>query len=340
MRTYGAGDAARAVDLLQAAFSGWPGPRVAARDRPEELFRWKHEANPRGRSFIGLAEADGRLAAMRAYMAWPLTANGTRVSAVHTVDIATHPDYQGRGLSSNLAAWCMDRLRVTHGFGLGLPNDMSRSLSHKVGWQPVAKLPVWVRMRRPLRVLRRARSLRSAGGALAVPSVDAALVADCLADSEAVTELLRATPVSHSQFTTAVDAGYLRWRYEPLLADYRAVVEHDGGRLAGLAIFALRRRGELWEASVCELLVRPGDGRTTARLMRQIAAAAPVDYLAAVPRAGCGQAGLLRRAGFVPSPAGGRALGVTIYQDGVSPDPRERGSWSLSFGDLERLQLC
>jgi hypothetical protein len=59
-----------------------------------------------------------------------------------------------------------------------------------------------------------------------------------------------------------------------------------------------------------------------------------------VPAAGSAQAGLLRRAGFVRSPVGGRALGVTLYRDDVTPDPRRRGSWSLSFGDLERLELC
>jgi hypothetical protein len=86
--------------------------------------------------------------------------------------------------------------------------------------------------------------------------------------------------------------------------------------------------------------VRPGDHRTAGRLLRQVASAAPLDYLAAVPAAGSAQAPLLRRAGFVRSPIGGRALGVTLYQDGVTPDPRRRDSWSLSFGDLERLQLC
>jgi GNAT superfamily N-acetyltransferase len=174
LRNYGAGDCQRAVDLLQSAFRGWPGPRVAARDRPEELFRWKHERNPRGESFIVLAEAEGRLAVLRAYMAWPWALGGNRVRAVHTVDIATHPDFRGQGLSSKLSEWRIARLRETTGFSLGLPNDMSRSLSHKVGWQPVAKLHVWVRVRRPLRVLHRARSLKAPGNPLAVPSVERA----------------------------------------------------------------------------------------------------------------------------------------------------------------------
>jgi GNAT superfamily N-acetyltransferase len=340
VRDYRAGDAPRALAVLQAAFGAWPGDRVAAHARPEELFRWKHERNPHGPSHILLAEAEGRVIGMRAYMPWPLVVDGRRVDAVHTVDIATHPDHGGRGISSELSKRGIARLRETRQFALGLPNEMSRSISRKVGWQPVGRVPVWARVHRPLRVLRRARSLRSVGRSLAVPSVEAALAAEGLADAAAVAELLHDSRASGPHLATSADVDYLRWRYEPMLGDYRAVAEHEGGRLAGLAIFGLRQRGELWEGSVCELFVRPGDHRTAGRLLRQVASAAPLDYLAAVPAAGSAQGRLLRRAGFVRSPIGGRALGVTLYQDAVTPDPRRRDSWSLSFGDLERLQLC
>jgi GNAT superfamily N-acetyltransferase len=341
VRTYRAGDAPRALALLRAAFGDWPGPRVAAHDRPEEFFRWKHERNPHGLSHIVLAEVEGRLASMRAYMPWPLVVNGgERVDAVHTVDIATDPAFRGCGISSQLSRQSIDLLRRTRSFAFGIPNDMSTSQSRRVGWRPVGRVPVWVRVRRPLRVLNRARSLRSQGSSLAVPSVEAARAADWLSDGDGLTALLSDVRAVGPRLGTDADPAYMRWRYEPLLGDYRAVAEHDGGRLAGLAIFALRRRGGLWEGSVCELFVRPGDRRTTARLLHQISDAAPLDYLAAVPPAGSALARTLSRAGFVPAPIGGRALGVTPYRDGLAPDPLRRDSWSLSFGDLERLQLC
>jgi GNAT superfamily N-acetyltransferase len=341
VRTYRADDGPRAIALLQAAFGHWPGRRVAAHARPEEFFRWKHERNPHGPSYIVLAESDGRLAAMRAYMPWPLLVeDGRRVSAVHTVDLATDPDFRGKGISSQLSRDAIELLSQTRSFAFGLPNDMSTSQSLRVGWQPVGRRPVWVRVRRPLRVVHRARSLKSPGRSLVVPSVEAPPAAECLADASGLPELLRDSRADGVRLATDADVDYLRWRYEPLLGDYRAVTEQDGGRLSGLAIFALRRRGELWEGSVCELFVRPGDRRTARRLLRQIVGAAPLDYLATVPPAGSALARTLSRAGFVPSPIGGRALGVTPYQDGLAPDPRRRDSWSLSFGDLERLELC
>jgi GNAT superfamily N-acetyltransferase len=340
VRSYRAGDAPRVVALLRAAFGDWPGPRVAAHDRPEEFFAWKHERNPHGASFIVLAEAEGRLAGMRAYSPWPFLAGGRRVGAVHTVDIATDPRHRGQGISSKLSEHAIGRLRETKSFALGLPNDMSTSQSLRTGWQPVGTFPVWVRLRRPLRVAHRARSLKSPGRSLAVPSVEASPAAYCLADADGVGELLAESRAAGTRLSTDDGVDYLRWRYEPLLGDYRAVAEYEGGRLSGLAIFGLRRRGELWEGSVCELFVRPGDSRTAGRLLRQIVAAAPLDYLAAVPLGGSAAARMLARAGFVRAPIGGRALGVTLYHDGVTPDPRRREAWSLSFGDLERLELC
>jgi GNAT superfamily N-acetyltransferase len=190
VREYRAGDAPRALALLQAAFGAWPGDRVAAQARPEELFRWKHERNPHGPSHILLAEAGGRVVGMRAYMPWPFEVDGRRVEAVHTVDIATHPDHAGAGISSELSKRGIAALRETRQFALGLPNEMSRSISRKVGWQPVGRVPIWVRVCRPLRLLRRARSLKSVGRSLAVPSVEAVSAADGLADAAAAAELV------------------------------------------------------------------------------------------------------------------------------------------------------
>jgi len=339
VRTFRDSDAAGVLALLHSAFGDWPGRRVAVADRPEAFFRWKHERNPHGPSFIVIADAEGRTVGMRAYMPWPLVADGEPVAAVHTVDLATHPDYRGVGVSSQLSRRAIRILRETKGFALGLPNDMSTSQSRKVGWQPVGTFPLWVRVRRPLRVAHRARSLKWAGRSLAVPSVEAPPAAECLVEAPDVVELLADSRTNGSRLATNADVDYLRWRYEPVLGDYRAVTEHEGGRLTGLAIFGMRQRGELWEGSLCELFVRPGDRRTASRLVRQIAASAPLDYLAAVPPSGSA-ARTLGRAGFVRAPVGGRALGVTPYRDGLTPDPRRRDAWSLTFGDLERLHLC
>lgn len=341
LRNYGAGDAERAISLLQTAFGDWPGRRVAAHGRPDEFFAWKHERNPHGASQIMFAEVDGQVVAMRAYMPWPLyVSGGRRLTAVQGVDIATDPQFRGRGISSEMMGAAIETLRDTKCFSLGLPNPMSTSQSRRNGWQDVGRLTVWIKVRRPLRVVRRAGAIKAQGRSLAVPSVEAPTATQVLADPAGVAGLLSQSRSPGPRFATDSDVDYLRWRYEPMLGDYRAVTEYDGGALIGLAIFGMRQRGELWEGSVCELFVRPGDHRTGRRLLRQVARAGPLDYLAAVPPSNSQLVGTLARAGFVPSPVGGRMLGLTPYHHNLVPDPSRRDSWSLSFGDLERLELC
>jgi GNAT superfamily N-acetyltransferase len=207
LRTYASADAPAVLELLAAAFGDWPGRRVAAHGHPEELFRWKHERNPHGASHIFLAEAGGRLIGMRAYMPWPLDVDGRRVDAVQTVDVATLPGRRGGGVSSELADHAVALLRQTNQFALGLPNDSSRSISSKIGWLDAGRLPVWVRVRRPLRVARRLGALRSAGRSLAVPSVEAPLAAGVLAAGDSVGELLHQPRTSgpHLETVRGVD---------------------------------------------------------------------------------------------------------------------------------------
>jgi GNAT superfamily N-acetyltransferase len=322
VRTYRDGDAPRALELLGAAFRDWPGPRVLAHDRPAEFFRWKHETNPQGASFIVLAEEDGRVLGMRAYMPWPLTAGGAPTRAVQGVDLATHPDARGRGINTQLQRHAMAALRDTTAFSLGMPNEMSRSQSRKAGWRPIGRLPVWVRVKRPLGLARGIRSIRRPGDG-EVPAVEAPAAAGVLEQADWAAELPRVSGAGQGRFSTAIDLAHLRWRYQPFLADYRAVAEPG----AGLAIFRLRRRGSLNEAAVCELLA--ADRGTAARLLRAVADSAPFDYIVA----GAPSKGLVR------SPLGGPMLGVTPYRDTIEPDPAQRRSWALTLGELERIEL-
>ena len=68
-----------------------------AGSRPAEFFRWKHLENPFGRSFMLVAEADGRIVGLRAFMRWEFVAGDGAFRAVRAVDTATHPDYPGAG---------------------------------------------------------------------------------------------------------------------------------------------------------------------------------------------------------------------------------------------------
>jgi GNAT superfamily N-acetyltransferase len=323
VRPFAPGDLPPVVELLDATLGGGPAGR-----RPPELFRWKHLDNPFGPSFMLVAERDGRLVGLRAFMRWRLRSGAGTLRAVRAVDTATHPDYQGMGVFSRLTRAALEAMAGEVDLVFNTPNDKSGPGYLKLGWREVGRVPVAVRVRRPLRLLARGR-----GSARPAPAVAGEPAAAVLERAEAVAALLRREPAPRG-LATPRDLDYLRWRYgaAPLLG-YRAVTEERAGELAGLALFRVRPRGALWEATVAEVLAG-GDARTAGRLLRRVAGAAAVDHLTLHAPARSALAGPAARSGFLPSPAGIRLV-VNPLRAGLAPDPTELRSWALSLGDLE-----
>jgi GNAT superfamily N-acetyltransferase len=319
-------DLPRVLGLLDASLGGGPAGR-----RPPGFFTWKHLDNPFGRSLLLLAEHDDRLIGLRAFMRWRLAAGDRVLTAVRAVDTATHPDFQGMGVFSRLTRAALDAMEGQVDLVFNTPNGKSGPGYLKLGWREVGRVPVAVRVRRPLRLLtsRRARP----GGPAPAPPVAAHPAAAALEDADAVAALLGREP-SPGGLATPRTVEYLRWRYgaAPLLG-YRAVAEERGGELAGLALFRVRPRGGLWESTVAEVLAG-GDPATARRLLRQVAAAAPVDHLTLHAPAGTPLARAARRCGYLPSPAGIRLV-ANPRTAGIDPDPTRLDAWALSLGDLE-----
>jgi hypothetical protein len=335
------GDTEELLALLQASFPRWPQQSVFAHDRPLEFFRWKHLANPAGPSLIMIGEAAGRIVAMRAYMPWPLMLGREPLGGRQGVDVATEAAYRGRGINSAVVRHQIGMFSGAPPMTLGLPNRMSKSQSTKFGHQEVKRVPLWIRVRRPLRVAGGVRRMRTREAARPLPPVEAPAAARALREAAGVEELLRDRGAAIGGYRTAHDLESLAWRYEGMLGDYRAIVESgEDGKAAGIAIFRLRRRrGALVELSVCELFVRPGDSATARTLLRRVGESAPADHVAAAAGPGLDRA-VLARAGFVRSSVGGTAFGLNVYGREMRPDPLSPEEWSLSLGDIERLQLC
>jgi GNAT superfamily N-acetyltransferase len=324
IRPFSFGDEANVLELLGLTLGGGPAGR-----RPPEFFRWKHYDNPFGRSFMLLAEADGRVIGLRAFMRWRFSVAGRQVTAVRAVDTATHPDYQGIGVFSRLTRAALNALGGQADLVFNTPNDASRPGYLKLGWREVGRVPVHLRVRRPVRFALGVRRPGEPGAGR--PAVAAEPASRVLDRGQEVARLLAEVPEVAGHFQTPRDVGYLRWRYgaAPLLG-YAGVVEEYAGSLRGLALFRVRPRGSLWEATVAELLVADGDRRTARRLLGKVAAAAAVHHLALHAPAGLGPA----RAGFLPAP-GGISFVVKPLRDGLDPDPSTLGAWALSLGDLE-----
>jgi GNAT superfamily N-acetyltransferase len=334
VRPFATEDLPRVLELLDASLGGGPAGR-----RPPEMFRWKHLDSPFGQSYLLVAECDGRLIGLRALMRWRFMAGHTIVEAARAVDTATHPDYQGRGVFSRLTRAALEMMAGDIDLIFNTPNGKSGPGYLKMGWHEVGRVPVSVRARRPLRLLGGLLGRSEPGPVPPAPAVPAAQVLERgglllpLLEREAV-ERGRVAAGAVPRLVTPRSLAYLRWRYgaAPLLG-YRAVTEERDGRLAGMAIFRVRPRGRLWEATVAEVLAG-GDDAVAARLLRRVSQVAMVDHLTFHATPGSPLARAALRAGFVRSPAGITLVANPLRPD-LLPDPTRPRAWALSLGDLE-----
>ena len=333
VRRMTAQDLPAVLELMEECLAG--GPTGA---RSPALFQWKHEQNPFGSSSVFVAEADGMIVGLRCLMRWEFGLRGTTVHAARAVDTATRSAYRGQGIFRELTKLALEDVGDRATFVFNTPNANSLPANLRLGWEPVANIPVHVAPVRLLRFLRGLRSVNepttSFGDDSAACSLPAAAeVLDHVPDLDALLADIAVADQASGALHTRRTNGYLRWRYvQPPGLDYRAIALHDGGQLRGLAIGRLRRRGSLRELTLSELMVRPGDTTGARRLLGR-ARRSGVDHVATHFPAGSPGRRMAAMSGFVRAP-----MGMTMVTRilGDSPvDPRRPGNWRLSIGDLE-----
>jgi GNAT superfamily N-acetyltransferase len=331
IRDYEDADEPGVLQLLTATLGAGP-----TGGRTTEFWHWKHIFNPFGRSPMLVAEDGGRIVGLRAFMRWEFHAGGGVIRAARAVDTATHPDYQGRGLFSRMTSLALDRLREDTQLIFNTPNDKSLPGYLKLGWQKVGAVPIRVRVRRPFAFIRGMARRRSGPWPADRPPVAAEEAHAALKDHASISALIeRREPTGHDRLATPLSAGFLAWRYgmAPGL-DYKIVMEREGERLRGIAIFRVRSRGGSWESTVAELLVEKGDVTLARSLLGRTLREAAVGHAACHFPPGSMEDRAARRSGFVTVP-GGMTLVVKPLVPDLDLDPTNLRSWALRLGDLE-----
>jgi len=325
-------DVPAVVALLERALGPAPG---GADRRP--LFEWKHLANPFGRSVALVAESDGALVGVRTFMRWGLrTADGGSVQAVRAVDTATTPGVRRRGVFSSLTRAGLDRCR-DEGVAMvfNTPNAKSLPGYLKMGWREVARWPMWLRVRRPVRLAGAAlrRDLRS-GPAVAPSGPDGGVPvpASAVIGRPGLEDLLAGAGPS-SGLSTARSVEFLRWRYAGGPLPYHALAAGDP--LRAVVIGRVRSRGSLTEAVVCEALCRPDAAGDMAGLLRAFPRLAGADHAVASTGPAWPARRALAMAGYRRLPRAGMTFVVRPVGGTIDPDPLDSASWSLQLGDLE-----
>ncbi len=334
---YTAEHAAEVADLLNAGLA-----RKLVGVRDVDYWNWKHEQNPCGRSLMLMARADGRLVGIRAFMRWDMRCDGDVIHAAKPVDSVTHPDYQRRGIFSQLTREaCELAAREGVAFLFNTPNQNSKPGYLKLGWHEVGELAMQAKIMRPLSAVSNALRWKLPGREL--PPREAYFAAQPQAAStvlagEAVADLLKEHAAAAGQLETLRSPEFLQWRYgaHPHL-DYFAETVEGEGRLDGVLVYRTNLRHGLREIMITDLIVRPvREAATVDRLLRQLQANTRGDYWIVQMNRGARHFSALRAWRFRAVPKKRISLVARALRPGGLP-VQQLDRWSLCFGDLEGL---
>lgn len=142
VRWYRSGDAPAVCSLFAAALD---------RDWDPEVLRWKYEQSPfLDHAPVNLAERDGRIVGVQAYVPFPLRdATGTFL-ALQPADAVVHPDHRRNGLYTRLTTQAIDRYEGGEpSLFFNYPTEGALGAQESLGWSQVADVPVAYRIHRP-----------------------------------------------------------------------------------------------------------------------------------------------------------------------------------------------
>lgn len=284
--------------------------------RTGELFHWKHVANPFGKSIALVAEADGKIVGLRAFMRWELIdPGGTILRCARPVDTATHPDFRRRGVFQTLTEAAVEDAR-RRGVDLifNTPNADSGAGYRKMGWSEVGGIGAMVRPRISSQWLRRP-------GRLPTPE-------DAVGGAHEVDIAALLPPRDAVGLRTPRTEGYLRWRYlQHPTARYAAVSREGSTAIVRPNI----RRGR------SELLVSDVAGDQPVAPLRSTIRAARTAYVGTWFAEDTPERKAALSAGFVNAPGVNALTLVARPLRPLTTDVTNLANWDLALGDLELL---
>lgn len=130
-------DIPQIIDLLKASL----GESMIPKSIP--LWKWKHLDNPFGKSPVLLAVENDKIIGVRAFLKWEFLRDGNTMKACRAVDTAIHPDFQGKGLFTQLTTNLIDQIKEEDiQLIYNTPNTQSMPGYLKMGWEKWGKLPL------------------------------------------------------------------------------------------------------------------------------------------------------------------------------------------------------
>lgn len=198
-----------------------------------ELWVWKHLNNPFGKSPVLVAEEDGLLIGVRAFLKWEFVENGKIHKACRAVDTATHPTHQGKGIFKNLTLSLIEEIKAEDTeLIFNTPNSKSTPGYIKMAWEKWGKLPLKLNFH-----LNKPKNI-------SLQQTDWNLINHLIEEIEKVEN-------TESSLQTRLVPGYIHWRYrDNPLFPYQFV--SDGENY--LLVYRIKEGKMGREFRICDLL--------------------------------------------------------------------------------------
>jgi hypothetical protein len=343
IRAYRPGDERELVALFQ---------RVFGRAIAEDHWRWKLKQVPSPVENVWLAVLDEQPIFQYAAIPTRFRLNGAESAVMVSVDTMTAPEFQRRGLLSQVGRFTYDTWRAAGiPFVLGLPNQRWGSRTSALGWEPLFPLQWRVRWLRPEALLARRLRWPSLSRLRLVSTMwnviwDRRLPArDNAPDVRPVStagpefDALWQACAPEIRASVVRDAAWVGWRYlsAPALA-YQVLLAERAGAPAGYVAYRLETAGERRIGYIAEVFTRRGDDLARLVLIRQAVNRLRLDgadlaVSLAVP--GTPPDHAFRRAGFISSWGSFSVEVVPLASDLPLEGLRDPHAWELAGGDFD-----
>lgn len=256
-------DISQIIELLKASLGESLMPKSVA------YWQWKHIDNPFGASPVWVAEEDGQLIGVRAFMKWSWTSQHKTYQAIRAVDTATDPAHQGKGIFKKLTLGLLEQCEK-EGIDLvfNTPNSQSKPGYLKMGWQEVGKLPIQLSVKNPLKIIKsKLSSATTETSFLEIPQAAQFNLNEALASFQ-----FDFTQTSET-VTTTYTLAYLKWRYAEIpIIPYYAHYNKEA-----CCIFRLKAGMLGTELRICEIF---GELNAVNKLLKAISKSAiSYDYM-------------------------------------------------------------
>lgn len=303
--------------------------------RTLKYWQWKHELNPFGISPCLLAEVDGKITGLRAFLRWKWQIGDQLIDAVRAVDTGTDPLWRRKGIFSRLTLQLLEQMETERvSFVFNTPNPSSRPGYLKMGWQDVGRIPVMIKLLRPFSVFLKLSGCVKATNEFIQP------------DWPNISELFRQNQLEsfltdvfkrEKRLYTPRKMEYLYWRYYKI-PEFKYYAAWKFEKQSGsVIIFRPRLRKGMREISLAEVFASQDEvgKHLTGQLIKKIGNVFQADYLSACVSQNTPELWALRKSGFFPFMLPGPHLTVKMIQKGLCINPCMLSNWRLSLGDFE-----